>query len=270
MSIVGWDYYFPGEEYTPEDHRLPLIETLYNLLQHNNEIVQLPDISEIENNSSLPLDYTQLKPLLPESVTTMFEEEPELILPCLGLAVFQAIYSSRKVIKNAPPITPRLFNLGRITPLRQLKSSCIGKLVSIRGTVIRVGNIKPLVTQTNFICSRCEATVKCYLKEGKYKVPSRCSSSQCKSRSFTPDLSSVSTVDWQKIRIQEQLDKKDPGRVPRTIECELTEDLVDSCVPGDVITLCGIVKVISTDADKGKFLVASFFKTFSFYILRTC
>lgn len=35
----------------------------------------------------------------------------------------------------------------------------------------------------------------------------------------------------------------DPGRVPRTIEVELTEDNVDSCVPGDVVTICGQVKV---------------------------
>jgi DNA helicase MCM8 len=51
-------------------------------------------------------------------------------------------------------------------------------------------------------------------------------------------------------RIQEQLDRKDPGRVPRTVECELTEDLVDSCIPGDLVTLCGIVKVASTEADR--------------------
>lgn len=35
----------------------------------------------------------------------------------------------------------------------------------------------------------------------------------------------------------------DAGRVPRTIEVELTEDNVDSCVPGDVVTICGQVKV---------------------------
>ena len=34
-----------------------------------------------------------------------------------------------------------------------------------------------------------------------------------------------------------------PGRVPRTIEVELTEDQVDSCVPGDVVTICGQVKL---------------------------
>lgn len=31
--------------------------------------------------------------------------------------------------------------------------------------------------------------------------------------------------------------------MPKTVECELFEDLVDTCLPGDVITVTGIVKV---------------------------
>jgi DNA helicase MCM8 len=46
------------------------------------------------------------------------------------------------------------------------------------------------------------------------------------------------------------VDKKDPGRVPRTVECELTEDLVDSCVPGDVVTVAGTVKAQTPEQDK--------------------
>ena len=38
-----------------------------------------------------------------------------------------------------------------------------------------------------------------------------------------------------------------PGRIPRTIECELTSDLVDSCVPGDMVTITGIVKASSSE-----------------------
>lgn len=50
-------------------------------------------------------------------------------------------------------------------------------------------------------------------------------------------------------RIQELMadDQKEAGRIPRTIECELVQDLVDSCVPGDVITITGIVKVSNTE-----------------------
>ena len=38
------------------------------------------------------------------------------------------------------------------------------------------------------------------------------------------------------------------SRIPRTIECELTDDLVDACVPGDIIVATGEIKVVSSDA----------------------
>ena len=85
------------------------------------------------------------------------------------------------------------------------------------------------------------------------------------------------SVDWQKIKIQELeadhsvrglpfapccacrvtgvlplLLLQDPGRIPRTIECELTQDLVDSCVPGDLVTVAGIVKAVNTEVAAGR------------------
>ena len=62
------------------------------------------------------------------------------------------------------------------------------------------------------------------------------------------------SYDWQKVRIQETMneDQKEPGRVPRTIEVELKGTLVDSCVPGDIITVTGIVKMIPIDKRRGK------------------
>jgi DNA replicative helicase MCM subunit Mcm2 (Cdc46/Mcm family) len=48
-------------------------------------------------------------------------------------------------------------------------------------------------------------------------------------------------------RVQELMEGADPGRVPRTIEVELTDDQVDTCVPGDVVTICGQVKVSGID-----------------------
>ena len=46
---------------------------------------------------------------------------------------------------------------------------------------------------------------------------------------------------------------------PAQVDCELTEDLVDSCLPGDVITVVGVVKAFKADGaptsrDKNKSL----------------
>ena len=45
-------------------------------------------------------------------------------------------------------------------------------------------------------------------------------------------------------------DRREAGRIPRTIECELTADLVDSCVPGDMVTITAVVK--ATGSEEGE------------------
>jgi len=54
-------------------------------------------------------------------------------------------------------------------------------------------------------------------------------------------------------RIQEIVGEEDyeEGRLPRNVEVELTEDLVDVCVPGDIVTVCGVVNFINTNVDVG-------------------
>ncbi|EEY69900.1 DNA replication licensing factor MCM8 [Phytophthora infestans T30-4] len=44
-----------------------------------------------------------------------------------------------------------------------------------------------------------------------------------------------------------------PGRMPRMIEVELYEDLVDSCIPGNVVTISGIVKSINSEIHEGRY-----------------
>lgn len=56
------------------------------------------------------------------------------------------------------------------------------------------------------------------------------------------------------MRLQEVLgaDKSAVGSVPRCVEVELRDSLVDSCMVGDVITVLGHVKVLATGEDLGE------------------
>ena len=56
---------------------------------------------------------------------------------------------------------------------------------------------------------------------------------------ISPDAC-AETVNWQTIKIQEtadEMDRTDEGHIPKTIECELTSGLVDSCIPGITYTV---------------------------------
>ena len=93
----------------------------------------------------------------------------------------------------------------------------------------------------------------------------KCTTSECNGKIFTPVRRSSQTIDSQTIRfvvvatitmvttirLQEQVsdDRCEAGRIPRTIDCELTGDLVDSCVPGDVVTITAVVKATGSHDD---------------------
>lgn len=56
-----------------------------------------------------------------------------------------------------------------------------------------------------------------------------------------------------RAQVQEVDDNNaEPGRMPRTVEVELWEDLVDSCIPGDEVVVAGIVKTMNAEAASGR------------------
>lgn len=126
----------------------------------------------------------------------------------------------------------------------------LGKTVSVHGTVIRVSNVKLRCSWLAFKCVGCE-TIQCVKQEdGVFTQPTSCLDRECRLRTFLPQRMSsyTQTFNWQTIRVQEMApDDRREGRVPRTIECELTEDdLVNSCSPGDIVTVTGTVKVLES------------------------
>lgn len=140
----------------------------------------------------------------------------------------------------------------------------------------------------SFSCAKCGTTITRDFPDGKFSPPTKCEMQACKSRNFNPIRSSAQPIDFQKIRynflhicapisenahfggytinfvfgfinlfiifrIQELLKSEhhEEGRVPRTVECELTQDLVDACIPGDIVTVTGIIRVINNYMDIG-------------------
>uniref|UniRef100_A0A8D1KEP0 DNA helicase MCM8 n=1 Tax=Sus scrofa TaxID=9823 RepID=A0A8D1KEP0_PIG len=104
-----------------------------------------------------------------------------------------------------------------------------------------------------YFFSCCHLLVKPCVSTAVLCILCNCPIPACRGKSFTALRSSPLTVttDWQSIKIQELMsdDQREAGRIPRTIECELVHDLVDSCVPGDTVTITGVVKV--SNAEEG-------------------
>nr|XP_048311351.1 DNA helicase MCM8 isoform X2 [Myodes glareolus] len=269
IPYKGWKLYF-SEVYSNSS---PFIEKIQAFEKFFTRHIDLYDKDEIERKGSILVDFKELTKddeitnLIPD-IENALRDAPEKTLACMGLAIHQVLTkdlerhaaelqaqeglsNDGKTMVNVPHIFARVYNYEPLTHLKSVRANCYGKYISVRGTVVRVGNIKPLCTKMAFRCAACGEIQSFPLPDGKYNLPTKCPVPACRGKSFAPLRSSplTVTVDWQLIKIQELMSdaQREAGRIPRTIECELAHDLVDSCVPGDTVTITGIVKVSNTE-----------------------
>lgn len=265
-SPLGWSVYFPD---SPESDptsigRSRAVNTLKSFfLSSPGQSI----LSTIPCNSfTLPLDFHQLShpsssPVL-RGIAAAIEQDPHPSLSSIGLAACRAIEQLARTngsnfsgahslhVSRENRLCPRVYNFQPITSMKTLRGTTVGKFVAIKGTVVRVSTIRQQLVSMQFECPRCgERQLRAFV-DYKYSLPAKCSTDKCRSRHFTPVRETAETVDWQRIRLQElqeRGDTREEGRMPRTIDAELFDDLIDGCIPGDIVTVCGVVKVLTIE-----------------------
>ena len=284
----GWAAHVaPEGEWDPGDRRAVLLEELAGWLSGGPGWEALSEAARRAGGGggaspSAPrpgkhavwFDFEALRGTCPSAdLFAALEMQPEEGLACLAGACFQVLFArdgpgrARELLGEAPAaegreegqagrVIVRLFNLAQArTAMRDLKAKELGRLVSVKGTVVRVGTPRPLVTSMDFACGKCELVFPQTFRDGRFATPSKCPSAGCRSRTFAPNKASARCVDWQRVRVQEAAalkgDKRDLGQIPRTVECELIEDLVHSCRNGDSVTVTGVVKALPAEAGGG-------------------
>ncbi|KAK9510017.1 hypothetical protein O3M35_004892 [Rhynocoris fuscipes] len=262
IPYKGWNHYFPDEIYesiSQTTFRTRIAENYFEKNKKSLKVNELEeqkfyrlDIKSLLNDESFLREWTSF----PDDV----RDNPSHTINCLGLALHQVASKLDGNDPNAefPAIRIRLFNNEPVVPLKEIKAGLFGKLVTVKGTVIRVGPSKLLCVRMGFACTSCRRPQTVTQKDGIYTLPKSCLAGECKSKTFAPLCSSHLTItrNFQIIKIQESIgdddQRSDGGRVPRTMEIELTDDLVDICCPGDNVTVTGIVKVNSNEEPKRK------------------
>ncbi|XP_073957443.1 DNA helicase MCM8-like isoform X2 [Choristoneura fumiferana] len=149
-----------------------------------------------------------------------------------------------KSLKCESKIKVRILNHQPVIPLSNLKVNYFGKLVTIKGTVIRVGSVGLTCTSMAFECTSCHSVQAVVQPQGIFTAPNFCQSCQSGSK-FDPLQSSpfTNTIDCQVAKIQEIQSQSISGTIPRSVEIELKGDLVGMACPGDVLSVTGIVQV---------------------------
>lgn len=136
--------------------------------------------------------------------------------------------------------------INSVTP-RTINSSFISKMLCIEGIVTSVSLVRPKLKKSVHYCDKekqfCEkdyrdGTMITKLPPTNFLYPLKDSNGN----SLTSEFGMSEYIDFQTITLQEMPENSLSGQIPRSIECILTEDLVDQVKPGDRIKAFGIYK----------------------------
>ena len=167
-------------------------------------------------------------------------------------AVLHRFLDSTQIIVRFVHLQPQL-------PMVNVKTGLVGKLLTIKGHVVKARPKRLQVATADFVCLSCRSVQTHSFGEGRYSVPTGCTSSsgnnnKCRGRTFTLQRSTVRYIDAQEIRLQEAPEENtvQAGRTPRQMEVLLQHDLVDACRPGDTVLVAATVAAINTAVAAGQ------------------
>ncbi|KAF2744181.1 MCM-domain-containing protein [Sporormia fimetaria CBS 119925] len=152
--------------------------------------------------------------------------------------------------RNANQQTDKIFtlafyNLPLVSRIRQLRTTSIGRLLSISGTVTRTSEVRPELSVATFICEMCNSVVPNVEQTFKYTEPTQCPNERCMNREgWRLDIRQSTFVDWQKVRIQENSSEIPTGSMPRTLDVILRGEMVDRAKAGEKCIFTGTVIVV--------------------------
>jgi len=176
---------------------------------------------------------------------------PEDYLSQFEAAVlFKLRIRDREYAEKVQKIHVRFRGLPSETPLRRIGSEHIGKLVMANGIIVRATAVTPFILKAAFRCLAC-GEVSWIEQTSQYmRSPLKCEA--CNSRRGFELIPKESVfIDSQRISIQERPEELPPGQLPRSLNIDLMDDIVDIARPGDRVGIIGTIGLIQRQGRGG-------------------
>lgn len=130
-------------------------------------------------------------------------------------------------------------------PIREVLAEQIGHLVTVRGLVTRVTDVKPRIKIAAYTCDQCGCeTFQPVTDLIDFTPLFNCSSAVCKASKapgrLTHQIRGSKFIKNQEIRLQELADEVPTGHIPRSAKVIAHGELTRLCNPGDIISVSGV------------------------------
>ncbi|EAN78434.1 minichromosome maintenance (MCM) complex subunit, putative [Trypanosoma brucei brucei TREU927] len=176
--------------------------------------------------------------------------QPRLVIPLLeffkAVLYFQQHQKNRQIgeLGSWRLLCIVIGDDGCATPFDTLGASLLGKLVTVRGTVVRMSPPRVTCVEMTYRCNLCAAVVKAPTEDGVLVYPGRCSG-RCRGYNWAPLLERGECEEVQLLKVQEQTESYDGSTVGSGIHNMIVVDLrgiwINIATVGEHVVVCGVL-----------------------------
>ncbi|KAI0320747.1 MCM2/3/5 family-domain-containing protein [Amylostereum chailletii] len=129
--------------------------------------------------------------------------------------------------------------------VREVRGVHLGKLITVRGIVTRVSEVKPLLLVNAYTCDICGSETFQEISNKQFTPIADCQNeAECKKNNIHGSLHMQTRAcrfsPFQEVKIQEMADQVPVGHIPRSMTVHVSGNLTRLMNPGDVVHLGGV------------------------------
>jgi DNA replication licensing factor MCM2 len=197
-----------------------------------------------DNRQSFTVSYVHLGEVYESILAIWLADVPEIMLELIDEAanhmVYHKICPGYGTVHKA--VRVRIADLPLCDPIRDFRQVHRDVLVRVEGVVIRRSPVYPQLQAVRYDCAKCSFIIGPVMQRTDREVKvNQCPSCQSKGP-FSVNMAMTEYRNHQTIVLQESPGKVPPGRLPRSVEVVLTNDIIDIAKPGEEVEVIGVYK----------------------------
>ncbi|MDD3159929.1 MAG: minichromosome maintenance protein MCM [Candidatus ainarchaeum sp.] len=215
-------------------------------------------IEKYPEQKSLVINFKELEKFDPNLADELIEN-PDSVSEAAKTAIETINVPSLDVEIFSPQI--RFSNLprDRSISIRSISSKHLGKFISVEGLVRQITDVLPKIQMAVWKCRRCGNIYKIPQEKQRISQPNMC---ECHSKEFELIEDKSVFTDYQKIQIQEPLEKLKGNEQATYIDAYVSDDLVNKVSAGDKTNFIGVLRLMPPQKDKktvyGRFIEVNY------------